>query len=99
MFRPDSRYFEIETATLNLAAGREVSYKRRRFLPRGETQPLLTEVRIKAGERLDLIAARTLGQADHGWRVADANDAMNPRDLEEPGTVLQVAVPQIVDPV
>ena len=76
-----------------------MSYKRRRFLPRGESQPLLTEVTVKEGERLDLIAARTLGRADHSWRMADANDAMHPRDLERPGTVVRVAVPQIVDPV
>ncbi len=100
MFDSDSRYYEIANAVHVAPDGREVTYKKRRFLPRGENMPLLTEVTLCAGDRLDLIAARTLGQAEHSWRLADANNAMNPRDLlDEPGQVLRVAVPQVTEPV
>jgi hypothetical protein len=95
MFDYTSRYQDIETATLTLPDGRVAVYKRRRFLPRGATRPLLVEVTVTEGDRLDLITARTLGDPEHFWRVADANDAMNPFDLTaEAGRVLRVPVPQ-----
>jgi len=95
MFDPDSRYADLEDAVLVTADGREVSYKRRRFLPQGAKLPLLVEVTVREGERLDLLTARTLGEATQWWRVADANDAMNPDALEEPGRTLRVPVPRI----
>lgn len=94
MFDPHSRYAAIGRAVLVTPDGREITYVQRRFLPRGGSLPLLTEVTVSDGDRLDLVAARTLGQADQGWRVADANDALHPRDLLVPGRVLRVPVPQ-----
>ena len=95
MFDPDSRYADLEDAVLITPDGREVSYKRRRFLPQGEKLPLLVEMTVREGERLDLLTARTLGEATHWWRVADANNAMNPADLGAPGETLRVPVPRI----
>jgi hypothetical protein len=95
MFNYQSRYYNLETVKLTLPDGREAVYKRRRFLPRGSAMPLLVEVSVTEGDRLDLITARTLGDPEHFWRVADANTAMNPFDLTtEVGRVLRVAVPQ-----
>ena len=95
MFEPTSRYYAIPTATHTAADGREVAYKRRRVLPRGGSLPLLVEVQVAQGDRLDLIAARTLGDPEQFWRVCDANDAMNPADLTaEVGRTLRVPVPQ-----
>jgi hypothetical protein len=95
MFESDSRYYPIPTAQLTLPDGRTVAYKRRRFLPRGEALPLLVEVAVTQGDRLDLITARTLGDPEHFWRVCDANDAMNPVALTaQPGRVLRVPLPQ-----
>ncbi len=60
-----------------------------------EDMPLLEEVAVQEGERLDQIAARTLGNAEHFWRICDANNAMNPFDLtDEPGRKLRIPVPQ-----
>ncbi|HYU31538.1 MAG TPA: hypothetical protein VEW48_05205 [Thermoanaerobaculia bacterium] len=95
MFDPDSRYADIEDAVLVTQDGREVSYKRRRFLPQGAKLTLLVEVTVRDGEHLDLLTARTLGDATQWWRVADANNAMRPLDLEEPGRTLRVPVPRI----
>jgi hypothetical protein len=95
MFNYTSRYFNLKTAKFATPDGREVVYMTRRFLPQGSTKPLLVEVAVSEGDRLDLITARTLGDPEHFWRVADANDAMNPFDLTaEPGRVLRVPVPQ-----
>jgi hypothetical protein len=41
------------------------------------------------------VTSRSLGVAEAFWRVADANDAMNPFDLtREPGRRLRVPQPQ-----
>ena len=44
MFEPNSRYYNLETATLTTAEGEEIAYKRRRFLPQGGDLPLLDDV-------------------------------------------------------
>jgi hypothetical protein len=95
MFDSTSRYYAIETATLTGPDGRSVAYKRRRLLPRGADLPLLAEVTVAQGDRLDLVTARALGDPEQFWRVADANDAMDPAELTaDPGRVLRVPVPQ-----
>ncbi len=95
MFDPTSRYYAIETVQLTAPDGRVIAYKRRRFLPQGETLPLLVEVVVTEGDRLDVITARTLGDPEQFWRVADANDAMNPTELtDEIGRALRVPIPQ-----
>ncbi|HUX85506.1 MAG TPA: hypothetical protein VMW65_00765 [Chloroflexota bacterium] len=95
MFDPTSRYASLGTATFTTVEGRQVTYVRRRFVPDGTAMPLLTEVTVTQGSRLDLITARTLGDPMQFWRVADANNAMNPVELtEQPGTTLRVPVPQ-----
>ena len=95
MFNYTSRYYNLETLKMTAPDGREVVYKSRRFLPKGAAMQLLVEATVTEGDRLDLITARTLGDPEHFWRVADANDAMNPFDLTaETGRVLRVPVPQ-----
>jgi len=99
MFEPTSRYYLLENALYSDQHGHHITYKRRRFLPRGEQMPLLTEVSVMPGDRLDLIAARTLRAPDHFWRICDANNAMNPFALtEQVGQVLRVSPPQFQDP-
>ncbi len=95
MFDPASRYHPLATVTRTEPDGRVLTYKRRRFLPRGRAMPVLTEVVTTEGERLDQIAARTLGDPEQYWRICDANDAMNPADLLRPaGRRVRVPVPQ-----
>lgn len=99
MFEPTSRYYSLEDAIYTDKHGHHTTYKRRRFLPQGTQLPLLTEVTVMTGDRLDLIAARTLRAPDNFWRICDANNAMNPFDLtEQVGTVLRVSPPQFQNP-
>ena len=95
MTDPGSRYANVETTTLVTVDGEEVRYLLRRFLPDGLKHPLLTEITVTQGDRLDLIAYRTIGDPVQFWRIADANNAMNPEDLvASAGEVIRVAVPQ-----
>jgi hypothetical protein len=95
MFDPTSRYAPLEIAHITLPDGRPAAYVRRRFLPRGSALPLLGETPVQAEDRLDLIAARTLGDPEHWWRIADANDALRPADLLTPtGRSLRVPIPE-----
>lgn len=85
-----------EVATYTTQDGQDIAYVRRRFLPRGKDRALLVEVMVSESDRLDLITSRTLGDPLQFWRVADANDAMDPFDLiSEPGRTIRVAVPQV----
>jgi hypothetical protein len=95
MFDPTSRYYPIKDARYTEAGGNVVVYKRRRFLPQGEKLLSVAEVVVSQEDRLDLIAFRTLGRPEVFWRVADANDAMNPFDLTAvPGVTLRIPAPQ-----
>ncbi len=94
MFDPDSRYHDAEIVE-TVRHGRAVRYARWRVLPQGRAMPALGEVTVRQGDRLDLIAARALGDPARYWRLCDANDAMNPDDLTAtPGATLTVPAPQ-----
>jgi nucleoid-associated protein YgaU len=96
MFDPTSRYYTIETAKMTMPDGRVIAYKRRRFAPSPEAMALLVEVLVTQGDRLDLIAARTLGEPEQFWRICDANNALDPEELTAVvGRIIRVPVPQI----
>lgn len=95
MFEHTSRYYPVETAEYTTPDGRIIAYKSRRFLPQGHDLPLLVEVTVMQGDRLDLIAARTLGDPEVFWRICDANNSMDPLDLTAtPGRIIRVPLPQ-----
>lgn len=94
MFEPGSRYANLETASIVGPDGREIAYKRRRLVPQAKDLPKLAETAVEQGDRIDLVAARTLGDAEQFWRICDANDALDPEDLIEPGRRLNIPMPQ-----
>jgi hypothetical protein len=95
MFEPTSRYYHLEIKKLTMPDGREVAYVGRRFIPDMDTAVILAEHTVTEGERLDNITARTLGDPEQFWRIADANRALNPFDLTaEIGRKLSIAMPQ-----
>lgn len=95
MFDATSRYASVETATLTTEDGRAIAYQRRRFPPQGEPLRLLVEITVAEADRLDLVTARTLGDPEQYWRICDANNALNPFELEEPGRTLRVPIPEV----
>lgn len=82
MFSVTSRYFNIETAKWVAADGREIAYLRRRFLPNAPASALAEHLVIE-GDRLDNVTATYLGDPEQFWRVADANNAMQPEKLTQ----------------
>lgn len=99
MFDKTSRYFNLETTTMSVPdpedETREVRYVRRRLIPSSESLTTLVEHTVAQGERLDNITARYLGDPTQFWRVCDANDVLQPEELEETGRVIDIALPNI----
>jgi hypothetical protein len=90
-----SRYATVEQATLVLPDGREIRYLRRRFVPHPERLATSDEYVVRLGDRLDRIAATTLGDPELFWRIADGNRAIRPAELvEEPGRRLRITLPE-----
>ena len=90
MFLPNSRYANVATVTTTLATGEAVvALKLRKLTPAaGDPRTVL------AGDRLDLIAHQSSGDATQFWHVADANTALDSRTLtEEPGDTVLVPKP------
>ncbi|MDN7179627.1 LysM domain-containing protein [Caballeronia sp. SEWSISQ10-4 2] len=97
MFDHTSRYYALPTSTWARPDGREIPYVLRRFLPQPDSLALLVRVNVTQGDRLDLIAARTLGVPDQYWQVCDANHRLNPFELTgdaSVGTTVRVPMPQ-----
>ena len=100
MFDVTSRYYSLETATLSVAdpdgLTRAIAYKRRRFIPPLDEATRVLEHRFAAGERLDNITARYLGDPTQFWQICDANLVLGPEELEaEIGQVIHVALPRL----
>lgn len=94
-FPPTSRYFGIETTTIETRDGKTYAYLRRRFVPQPERFSTLLEQVVVQGDRLDNVTARYLGDPLQFWRVCDANRAMRPEELtEEIGRRLRITLPE-----
>lgn len=96
-FPPTSRYFGIETTTIETGDGTTHAYLRRRFLPQPENFTTLLEHVVVQGERIDNVTARYLGDPLQFWRVCDANRAMRPEELTEEeaiGRRIRITLPE-----
>lgn len=94
------RYDGVEIATATVPDGargtRAVRYLRRRTLPDPRSLTTLVVHQVTAGDRLDLVAARYLGEPTADWQVADANAALDPDALTAPaaeGNLITVPFP------
>jgi hypothetical protein len=92
-FPPESRYHGLATRTATAADRTQVPYLARRFAPDPARCADLRERRVAEGERLDQIAAAELGDPEAWWRLADANGAIWPDDLEALDTRLRLTLP------
>lgn len=95
LFASTSRYYGIETETLQLPDGTNIIYLRRRFVPPPERFQVLQEHTVVQGDRLDNLAGLYLGDPTLFWRICDANRAMRPEDLTEAvGRMLRITLPE-----
>jgi hypothetical protein len=95
VFLPTSRYFNLPTRALGGPDGEETLYLLRRFAPHPERLALLEEHVVALGDRLDNVASQHLDDPEQYWRIADANRAMRPQELEAPvGRVLRITLPE-----
>jgi hypothetical protein len=93
MFEPTSRYFALKDLLFNMPDGQlQIRYKERRFLPSADNVQISQEIVFSAGDRLDRIAFRTLGDPEQFWRICDANnDTMHPLEMtSEPGRIIRI---------
>lgn len=93
---PTSRYAGVEVARRTVVdrdGGEHVlSYLRRRPIPDYTDRPVLAEYRVAEGDRLDLVAARYLGDPAQFWRLCDANVVLSPDELEQVGRLVRIAL-------
>jgi len=95
LFTSTSRYYGMDTETLTAEDGTTIIYLKRRFLPSTASFQLLQLHTVMQGERLDNVAAKSLGDPELFWRIADANGAMRPEDLlQTVGRQLKITLPQ-----
>lgn len=98
MFDPTSRYYKIENALYESPYGSRAVYKRRRLPPPASSFTIQATAAVRPGDRLDLIAARTLGDPRQFWRIADANDALQPADLLKTHKRLRIPAVRLPEP-
>lgn len=97
MLDPNSRYYQIATAAVNVTDGTgrtaQVLYKRRRLLPPLRGQSTLLEYTVREQDRLDNIAAQYLGDGQQSYRLGDANPVLHPDELLVSGRRIRISIP------
>jgi nucleoid-associated protein YgaU len=96
-FPTDSRYYGSSTLTYITPDDQTITYLARRIVPQPGPPNFATVAQhvVRQGDRLDLIAAKYLGDPLIFWLICDANGAIEPDKLvETPGTVLNITTPQ-----
>jgi hypothetical protein len=86
---PSSRHQSLPTYEVALSPGAApVVLYQPREIPLPPASLIHT---VGAGDRLDLLAYRYLGDPFQFWQIADANPALPPEDILDPGA--QIAIP------
>jgi len=88
MFERGSRYEKVPTYTVPNAQGEPVTIIKVRPLP--EVEGVVTRT-ILQQDRVDLLAYECYRRADLFWRIADANEVMDPAELtNEVGKTVEI---------
>jgi len=96
-FPTDSRYYGYSTLTYTTIGGQQIAYLARRIVPQPGSPNFATIAThtVHQGDRLDLIAAKYLGDPLMFWLICDANGAIEPEKLvATPGAILNITTPQ-----
>ena len=96
-FPTDSRYYGFGVLQYAAPGGQTIPYLARRIVPQpgAPNYATINQYTVKQGDRLDIIAAKYLGDPLMAWLICDANGAIEPEKLvETPGTTLNITMPQ-----
>ena len=96
-FPTDSRYYGVSVLQYAAPNGQVITYLQRRIVPQpgAPNYATINLYTVSQGDRLDLIAAKYLGDPLMAWLICDANGAMCPDDLvAQPGSVISITTPQ-----
>ena len=96
-FPTDSRYYGFSVQQYTAPNRQVIAYLARRIVPQPGAANFATisQYTVHQGDRLDLIAAKYLGDPLMAWLICDANGAMRPHDLvATPGRILAITTPQ-----
>ena len=96
-FPTDSRYYGSGTLTYVAPNGQTITYLQPRVVPQSGAPNFSTVAQhvVHQGDRLDLLAAKYLGDPLLFWLICDANGAVRPHELvETPGQTLSITMPQ-----
>jgi len=88
-----SRYANVGRAIWTAPDGSQVPYLLRRLLPAPGSLATASLYQVQLGQRIDTIANATLGDPTLSWLLGDANLAMRPTALAQPGHVLVIPLP------
>lgn len=94
-FPQSSRYHGVEILKHVMPDGREVAYVARRFVPQQDRFETLRHHEVSEGDRPDNLAAHYIGDPEQFWRLADANNDLNPFNLTaEIGRRIRITLPE-----
>jgi hypothetical protein len=94
-FPATSRYNGLQILKYKTPDGREIAYVARRIVPQPDRFETLREHEVGEGDRPDNLAANYLGDPEQFWRLADANNSLNPFDLTaEIGHKIRITLPE-----
>lgn len=91
---PNSRYVGLPTRTFAEPGGHAIVYLSRRFVPQPERFSVIQTHTMVPEERLDQVSTTTYGDPLLAWRLADANGALDPAELERRGRVIVITLPE-----
>jgi len=88
---PSSRYYGSGVEQMTAPDGTVIAYLSRRIIPQTSIYTQTQNYSVVAGDRLDNLSARFLGDPILFWMICDANGVENPDELTaEPGLVIQI---------
>ena len=96
-FPTDSRYYGFSTLQYTAPNGQMIPYLARRIVPQPGAPNYATVAThiVRQGDRLDLIAAKYLGDPLMFWLICDANGAIEPgRSRRDARARLTITTPQ-----
>lgn len=96
-FPTDSRYHGSSTLQYTAPNGEMITYLARRFVPQPGAPNFakIAQHTVRQGDRLDLLAAKYLGDPLLFWLLCDANGAICPDQLlKSPGSTLNITMQQ-----